>query len=209
MHCTCLNRAYCVLEVDSSDRGCNYPKRHSSASVSGNTGKEKASDTRHLTSLLILFSSRDKLVVRQIYLPNNSKNQRFVSKPESQYSCFWPREDASQHRQLAGCDESRAWAAGAECDDKEEIVLLNSGPECHCGVNHHLLQIICSLFSDHEKFLELVCSKDKTHRQMSQPIRNSATRGKPRPAPAQDFQSYTFLLPFLSKDEIRGRFIFR
>lgn len=102
---------------------------HHSATVRGKRGREKASDIRHLAPLLILFLSSGKLVVRQTYLPNNSKNQSFVRKPEAQYSCFWPREDASQHRRLAGCDESRPWAARVECDDKEEIVPLNSGPE--------------------------------------------------------------------------------
>jgi hypothetical protein len=77
--------------------------------MSGNRGSREASDLSQLTSSFFLFSSHCKLVVQQIHLPNNSKNHRFVSRPEAQYSFFWPQEDTSQHRRSlqsvvrAGC----------------------------------------------------------------------------------------------------------
>lgn len=56
-------------------------------------------DSRYLTLLLISLSGYDNFVLLQIHLPNNSRNQRFVSEPQAQNSYFWAQEAASQHRQ--------------------------------------------------------------------------------------------------------------
>lgn len=70
-------------------------------------GSRQGSDSRYLTSLLILFSSYGNLVLLQIHLPNNSRNQRSVSKPAAQNSSFWAQEHASQRRQGLQSDESQ------------------------------------------------------------------------------------------------------
>jgi hypothetical protein len=100
------------------------------------------------------------------------------------------------------------WAGWAECGDKEEIG-LNSRPQCHCEVNHHLLHIIYSPFGGYRKFLELACNKDRTHPWVSKTVRHSAgCRGK-QARTEQRFQPSTFLFVFLSKNYSRGKIHFQ
>lgn len=98
------------------------------------------------------------------------------------------------------------WAGGAECDDKEEIS-LNSRPQCHREVNHHLLHTIYSLFGGHRKFLESVCSKDRTHHWVSKTVRHSAVEN--RPGLNRGFSPVRFCSFFSPRATAGGRFIFR
>lgn len=98
----------------------------------------------------------------------------------------------------------RGQAGWAEGGDKKEIG-LNGGLQCHCEVNHHLLQVICSLFSGHGKFLESVCNKNRTHHRVSKPM--SCRREQARPA--QRFQPSAFLFLVLSQGYSKGKIHFQ
>lgn len=124
-------------------RGSVSSGRHQSTALS----REFLSNPGHIrhhrsSSFLLLFSSQEKLV-QQIHLPNNSKKQRFVSKAGHHHLLTWGLST-----------QARSWG------DDSRVVGGESRVRVSLRRRHHLLQIICSLASDGEKFLEAVWCED-------------------------------------------------
>ena len=143
------------------------PGRHQSAALSRTCLSNPSHSRPHSSSSFLSFFSSQEKLVQQIHLPNNSKKQRFVSKAAHHRLLTW---GLSTQARSVGCDESRGVAA-------------ESGVRVSLRRHHHLLQIICSLASDGEKFLEAVWCEDGAG--WVSPAGIQPPKAPPRAEPAQ------------------------